>query len=444
MTARARNHSIRAWCGLLSIALLIASGCSSGKKMKEAPESLKIACCDQRTFDSQYRDFLRNVYPNTRFDIVPLYDSVFYQDGSDQALKKTLEEASPDLVILNSLLYRSAADQGLLSDLEQVALARRFDLTPLSASMLDIARDNQSGKLFGLSPTFRASAIFYNLSMFQRYGVPVPDREMSWDEILRLAGRFASHNDNVDGTAGLQLTGIREPFDWISLIAQTEGLRFYDDSSGRLLFDSDGWKKVVADIVAAYRNGTFPLSGDNDLQDGFVTREDMLRGDLFGQGKAAMTIAGNEVLSRYRQQEPSFEWGLVPGPVQAGNPGKGGFVQVDALLGIPNKSAHADEAWEIIAYLMSEKTAKVYASLDDGLSVYRQAVDWRQDPDYGTFYKLKPAITSVNPLSHSIRARIADLVNEEITKAANDEATVEETIAAIQSKGEELLFLKHE
>lgn len=442
MAVSMRQNRIRIGYGLLAILLVLTSGCSgSGPRLREVPASIKIACCDQRTFDSQYLDFMQTVYPNTRFDLIPLNDPVYYQDGSDQALKRTLEEANPDLVILNPRMYRSAADQGLLSNLEQYAKRHGFDLAPLSASMLDVARNNQDGKLFGLCPIFRAFAVFYNKSLFQRYGVTLPDREMSWDELLQLASRFANPTDLEIGTIGLHVIGIQQPYDLMNLIALTEGLQVYDRSTDRLLFDSDGWRKLIFDIVAVYRNGTFPsISGDNNLQDGVVTKEDMERSDLFGQGRAAMAIAGSETLSRYEQQKLPFEWGLLPGPVQTRDRGKGGFIQVDTLFGIPNNSAHSEEAWRIIASLMSEVTGKVYTALDSGLSVYEQAVGWRQNPDYEAFYKLRPELMPVDPLSTTVRTQIATLVNQAIVNAINGDTTVEDAIAAMQDKGK-MLFL---
>ncbi|MDG0873339.1 extracellular solute-binding protein [Paenibacillus thiaminolyticus] len=44
--------------------------------------------------------------------------------------------------------------------------------------------------MYGLSPTFVSSAVYYNKDLFEQYGVTPPQDKMTWEQLLDLAARF--------------------------------------------------------------------------------------------------------------------------------------------------------------------------------------------------------------------------------------------------------------
>jgi len=426
--------------GLAVCMLAVSSGCTGKSKPPPEPTELTIACVNQMTFDAFYRSALQSVYPNTIFKIVPMDDPIYYNTNLDigVALKEMFETKNPDLVILYTQQYRYAADAGLLRDLENMASLNRFDLGTLYEGMLDKVRNNEEGKLYGLSPLFHASAVYYNKTLFKRYGVPLPAQDMTWDEILRLAGLFVDQPGGEDSVIGLNIPSLTKPFDLMSLIARTEGIEMYDKVANRLTFDSQAWRALISKVIAAYEHGTFnaePFKGKGSI----ISQDEVRQRDLFAQGKAALRIADEYYITQLKRQKIEFEWGVLPGPVQARDPSRGGEVQTDSMFAIPAKSGHSYEAWKIIETVMSEKMGGVYAESEFGLPVQ---VNGRlaKDPLYEVFYRLRPMPQqSEFSLGINEKNELQRIIDDETGAMIGGRKSLDDAIAEIQEAGSKLL-----
>ncbi|RKP47861.1 extracellular solute-binding protein [Cohnella endophytica] len=418
---------------VLAVCMLAASsGCTGKSKPPAEPTELTIACVNQMTFDFFYRSALESVYPNTKFNIVSMEDPKYINPHLDigVALKEMFETKKPDLVILYARQYRYVADAGLLRDLENMAALNKFDLGTLHEGMLDKVRNNEEGKLYGLAPLFHSSAVYYNKTLFQRYGVPLPDQNMTWDEILRLAGLFVDQREGDDGVRGFTMSwATNNPFDIMSYIAWTEGLAMYDKTANRLTFDSDKWHALISKVIAAYRNGT--LIADKD-----ATR----KRDLFAEGKAALTFADEYYVTQLKRQKQTFEWGLLPGPVQSLDPSRGGYIATDSMFAIPAQSSHPKEAWKLIEGVMSDKMGDIYSGFEFGGLPVQANGRAAKDPLYEVFYRLRPVPQqSEFALGVNEKNELERIINDEIGAAIADRKSAEDAVAAIQEAGTRLL-----
>ncbi|RKP47863.1 extracellular solute-binding protein [Cohnella endophytica] len=426
---------------VLAICMLAASsGCTGKTKPPVEPTELTIACFNEMTFDFIYRSALESVYPNTKFKIISLADPIYYRPDLDirDALKEMFETKKPDLVILWDTQYRYAADAGLLRDLEDMAALNKFDLGTLYEGMLDKVRNNEEGKLYGLSPFFYSSAVYYNKTLFQRYGVPLPDQDMTWDEILRLAGLFVDRPGGENDVRGFSMTSLTKPYDLMSKIARTEGIEMYDKLANRLTFDSDKWHALISKVIAAYEHGTFkaePYKAKGDT----ISQDEMVQRDLFAQGKAALTVASEYYVTQLKRQKQTFEWGLLPGPVQSRDPSRGGDVSVDSMFAIPAKSSHPKEAWKLIEGVMSERMSEVYSERDVGLPS-RVKGRMAKDPLYEVFYQLRPMPQqSEYLLGVNEKKELLQIIDDETNAAIAGRKSVDDAVAGIQEAGSRLL-----
>ncbi|RKP47862.1 extracellular solute-binding protein [Cohnella endophytica] len=426
---------------VLAICMLAASsGCTGKSKPPVELTEMTIACINQMTFDAFYRTAFESVYPNTRFKIVPLLDPVFYPQNPDfgVALKEMFETKKPDLVILWDEQYKYAADAGWLRDLEKMASMNKFDLGTLHEGMLDRARNNEEGKLFGLAPTFNATAVFYNKSLFQRYGVPLPDQNMTWDEILRLAGLFVENPKGEEGVRGFSTRNMTKPFDLMSDIATTEGVQSYDKTTNRLVFDSPAWHALISKVAAAYQHGTF-IAEPYKTKSKYIGLDVMRDRDLFAHGKSALTVESDYYVAELKRMYVDFEWGVLPGPVQSRDPSRGGDVGVGFMFAIPAKSDHPEQAWKLIEAVMSERMGEIFADKEVGLPV---GVKGRaaKDPLYEVFYKLRPVpLQTGYSIGASEKKELMQIIDDETYAAATGRKSVDDAIAAIQEAGTRLL-----
>ncbi|MFD0672726.1 ABC transporter substrate-binding protein [Cohnella sp. GCM10027633] len=422
------------------VLLAASSGCTGKTKPVAEPPVMTIACVNEMTFDSFYRSALQSVYPNTRFKIVPLEDPKYYNPDYDNraALEEMFETNNPDLVILWDAQYKYAADAGWLRDLEQMAALNKFDLSTLHEGMLDRVRNNEEGKLYGLSPLFYSSAVYYNKSLFQRYGVPLPTQDMTWDEILRLAGLFIDGPGSEEGVRGLSMSSLTKPFDLMSRIAATEGIGVYDKASNRLNFDSPSWHAIISKVIAAYEHGTF-VAEPYKTKGNYIGTGEMSERDLFGKGKAALTVETDFYVAKLKQLYVKFEWGVLPGPVQSRDQSRGGDFAVNSAIAIPAKSDYPEQAWKLIEEVMSERMGEVYSERDVGLPVQLNGRT-AKDPKYEVFYKLRPVpLQAEFSLGNNERKDLLQIIDDETFAAIAGRKSVDDAVAAIQEAGTRLL-----
>lgn len=418
--------------------LAVSGGCTGKPKPPAEPTELTIAGINQMTFDGFYSSAFRSVYPNTIFKIVSLEDPAYNTPDPAVGLKEMFETKKPDLVILYDVPYKYAADAGWLRDLENMASLNKFDLSALHEGMLDRARNNEEGKLYGLAPIFFSSAVFYNTTLFQRYGVPLPTRDMTWDEILRLAGLFVDQPGGEAGVQGLSIASLTKPFDLMSSIAETEGIGKYNKAANRLTFDSEAWHAIMSKVIAAYGHGTFKAEPYKE-QGKYISLDEANQRDLFIQGKAALTVNADYYVAKLKQRKQTFEWGVLPGPVQSRDPSRGGDFTANFLFAIPAKSDHPEQAWKLIETVMSDRMSEIDSQRDYGLP---SRVNGRmaKDPLYEAFYKLRPVpLQAEYSLGPDEQAELQRIIDDEIDAAVAGRKSVDDAVAAIQEAGSRLL-----
>lgn len=420
-------------------ALAVFGGCIGKSKPPAEPTELTIAGINQMTFDAFYSSAFHSVYPNTVFKIVPMEEPVYYaaDPAARAALRQLFETKKPDLAILSDGPYQYAANAGWLRDLENAASLNKFDLGTLHEGMLERARNNEEGKLYGLSPVFFSSAVFYNATLFQRYGVPLPKQDMTWDEILRLAGLFVDQPGGEEGIRGLGIASLTKPFDLMSSIARTEGIGMYNKAANRLTLDSEAWHAIMSKVIAAYEHGTFEVESYK-AKGNYISMDESRQRDLFIQGKAALTVNDDYYVAQLKRQQ-QFEWGVLPGPVQSRDPSRGGNFTANFLFAIPAKSDHPEQAWKLIEAVLSEKMGEINSQRDFGLP---SRVNGRmaKDPLYEAFYKLRPVpLQEGYSLGADEQEELQRIIDDEIGAAVAGRKSVDDAVAAIQEAGSRLL-----
>jgi ABC-type glycerol-3-phosphate transport system substrate-binding protein len=433
---------------LALLALLLPpllSGCRP-QEPPDAPRTLTVACCDQTSFDHQYRDYFEAKFPNWRIALVPTYtDEV---RSGKIGLADYLRQKKPDLAILTSSDYLQLADAGLLRDLG--GWMRRDGPAPddLVPGVADFLLSNADGKWYGLSPTFAAQALFYNKNLFRLYGVGLPQGPMTWRETMRLAGRFAQQDRTEPDVYGFQMNWVSSPYDLIQQIGQTEGVRAFNAQTGAITADTDAWKSIFRDAVQAFRDGalsTVEVEGTKTDQGVMYFPEDMERMELFKQGKAALSAAQDDLYRKLKASPPAFEWGVMPGPVNARDPERGGWLLPNFVFAVPRDSSQPEAAWEVIRYFHSEEMGQIQAALGEGLFSLRDYPQRSGDPDLEAFYRLRPAETV--PFNWADTWKIPIGFQDSFRKLVNDEAgrvlqgteTADEAVRRIQSEGEALM-----
>ena len=428
---------------LFLLAVCLLSGCTK-KSSDEEPISLRIATLDAYTFESTYRDYFDAAFPDWNVSLIELPE----ESGSfeESQWQDWLDTEKPDLLLTNVFDYHQLADIGLLRDLEEFAGRSDMDLGRFNPAVLDYLKGNEQGRLFGLSPFFSTSALYYNKDLFDRLGIPYPEDDMTWADTLNLAGRFMNDSRLGDNEFGLHVKWVSTPFDLMNKIAYTDGVDYVNSQTGALTIDTDGWRNIFGEVIDAYRNGTFRTQTvEGDSRDGttYYGPEALAQTELFAQGLAAMTVDGDSLMRNLKAGEPGFRWGVATGPVRASDPSRAGWFGTGYVFAIPIVSSKPERAWESIAYLHSERMGRASVAINGDLLALQDDPVWRSDEDYRVFYRKLPEnelpAYAESKVPISFYEPFNRLVDRRIGEVLQGKLTVEEALASIQREGEELM-----
>lgn len=439
---------------MLAIVLPAMAGCMTSTPTAEAKRTLTIACCQPMTYNFQYRDFIEAGFPDWDVKFVPMQSDDGYITYDEKKLNEFMDREKPDLVFLNTPDYLLLRDKDKLQSLDEWAAKKKTKLTDtITPGVLDFLRGADGGPLYAVGTSFSASALYYNKTMFDRLGIPYPTDGMSWEQTIALADRIMQDKRRAKGEVGLHIPWLRGPFDLMQRIAGTEGLTYANAKTGAVTFDSPGWERLFKQVAAAYKRGTFTASWPEAREsDGttYYDQEAMESVALFNQGKAAITVdSDNLLLNLKAKANPKFEWGVASAPVRSSDPARGGEIQLYDMLAIPTNAAHAQEAWEVLSYFMSERVGRAKAGLANqgvmNLSVQKNYPEWTQDANFKPFYALRPT-NSIDKFSYSagqgpgsFDASFAELVDGHIRDIVENKETSDAAFKAIQSEAGPLM-----
>ncbi len=435
--------------GMLSVLLLllilsVASGCSSEEGATGEKAALKISVDSKGTYEYLYKDYIEAAFPEMKIELIEMYP-----DNKRITLaeyKKKIELNKPDLILTSRYEYDQLASEGIFADLTEKMKDSGMKEEDFYPGMIDLMKRSGSGKLYGLAPSFQSAFLYYNEDLFEKAGVELPRDGMTLEEVYKLASRFTSAGERKDGVVGFHQQFINEPSDILNSFAISEGLQDIDYQKGKIVMNTPTWKHVLDMVINLYQFGTLSLKGAHStMMNGVKTfnKEDSEQADLFGQGKAAMTIIYYNEKNNYK-----FKWGAVLPPVSSLQKDRSSNIYIFNTMAIRSGANNSEMAWKVIQLMTSDYMAKVFAKLgmDNGFSSRRSYTNYVQDPMITKVYELLPVYVPYPSVENYDFDRMIpfyksyqELINKQVTTAVKGEQSVDQTLAAIQKEGQALL-----
>jgi multiple sugar transport system substrate-binding protein len=201
----------------------------------------------------------------------------------------------------------------------------------------------EDGRVAGMPDGWGSWFLYYNKAIFDEAGEPYPT-ELTWDEYADLAMKFTDHAN--------QKWGGYYPNWTLNLYGIQQGGYLTDEdlapTAGALemmnrLYNTDNSHMDVAEMTAT---GANPIS-------------------MFETGDVAMMINGEWAFSQLKADTETgantVEWGVTYLPIPEGVAPKTGVGGVSHAA-INANSAHPDEAWEFMEFLVGPEGATIYAT----------------------------------------------------------------------------------
>lgn len=264
----------------------------------------------------------------------------------------------PDVMLLyeTDAIRLSAAKQLVpLDDYLQAGGMSSNDFIP---AVGDLA--GKMGGTYGLPWCYATQVLFYNKDLFDAAGIAYPTSDWTWDDYRSAANATSSGtgNDKIWGASQFSFAGI-----WYSLAGQAGDDVI--DGEGNLVL-GNGMKRAIEftnELVNVDKVQPQPNTSGTDVT------------DLFGAGKAAMSLNGSWAAMTYKDAD--FNWDIAPMPKdkrQYTNLHTGFFT-------IANASKKKDAAWAFIDFMMSKEGQDLISAGTNNpsaITAYADSTAWQQ------------------------------------------------------------------
>ncbi|GIP39456.1 sugar ABC transporter substrate-binding protein [Paenibacillus sp. J31TS4] len=333
-------------CGLFVLIVLLAlSGCSSrSSEGGSGKVTLNLALWDENLKDVIQKTVAayEAKHPNVQVNVT-------YTPFADywSKLRTSLAgKGGPDVFWMNGPNFYQYVNSGLLKDLQPLVERDKFPVDQYTETLVDMYTYDKH--LYGVPYFQDVIGLFYNKELFDRKKLPYPDETWTWDDMKAAAEKLT---DKENGIYGMVAPAANQD-GYYNFIHQAGGYMISEDKT-KSGFDLPETKQALTWVKQAMDAGISPTAQQQ------LETEPM---QLFGSGKAAM-LPGISVKAAQLHELLGDKLAVAPLPA-----GKQKATIVHGLSWAMNKkTAHEQEAWELIQELTGEAGNKLVA--DSGFSI---------------------------------------------------------------------------
>jgi multiple sugar transport system substrate-binding protein len=298
----------------------------------------------RETNKAVYSDQLIGPYEKLRPNVTL---TVEYTSGTNTHITKMIAETAagdpPDIIEVDFDDNQSFADKRVLLALDPLIARSKIDLHNYVQAALELGRYPQgTGKYWAWQTMLAVGVLYYNKTMFQNAGLPLPTDEMDYQTTL------------LDATQKLTKQGADEASSYwgfnIDYFTRSMlfsfGFQEVSDDGKQALFDSP--ESITAhqywvDLLNKYKV-SFPSSANKTFN---------VKEGPFETGHLAMSLDGSYEVQAW-QQIKSLEWDVAV-------PAKGPAGQFSVIKGAPAHglsplSKHQSDAWDFLSWWILNQT----------------------------------------------------------------------------------------
>ena len=269
---------------------------------------------------------------------------------------------TPDVIEMPDTWQALYADQLMPLDERVAAWEHGATLTQKTIDMGKLA----NGKMTMIPYGFYLRAMFYNKKLLAEAGVATPPKTM--DEFMAASEAVSK----LDGKYGYCLRGGAGGTNgWIMMAAVMNGSNEFFTADGKSRINEPGSVAGLQFLMDLYQKGYAPKDsvnwGFNEIVAGFYS------------GTCAFLDQDPDALIAIAERMPAEDFAVMPMPV--GPAGKAFPTIGFAGWSVFNSTEHADDAWNLVAYLSSPESNATWAKRVGVIPIHQGA---DQDPFFKT------------------------------------------------------------
>lgn len=448
-----RGLSMKRWSAVLLCMIVAAwmGGACSNKEAVKDPVTLTVLSASGTTeFNKAYGDTYRQKYPHVTLRVINYNQHEAFKSIDD--LIKVIHDVQPDIVELYSFHLVQLVEKGQLVELDSYIQQSSFDIDNMYAPVIDALRNNGDGRLYGLTPYYPGSALYYNKTLFDLNHIPIPSGGVTWEEMIDMAQLFPS-NEGYFGTYITKSSGNK--FHYIRYIGLENGLKEIDSTGKEVTVDTELWREIWTKGIEAFRSGAIAEVTAVPFPQSFSEEEYielLLQDNAFAAGKAAMALGRYGMAERLEfiensqsPNKPDFEWDIAAYLPNGSRPSGAFIPDMNKIFSITTFSENVQEAWELLSFMHSESTMlRLNNQQDLGygyLSSRPSAVGKIGDKNIGAFYSATEVIDidRTAMLPDAFWRAYLKIGEEEVELAASGEQTIEQSIMNLQERAQQAL-----
>jgi multiple sugar transport system substrate-binding protein len=257
--------------------------------------------------------------------------------GAKQLEEMVVAGEIPDLIIstpgpgFETTIGQFKGEQDIMPLIKQY----NYDLNQLDPSAVGVVRSlAPEGKLYSLPIIMAPNVLYYNKSLFDKFGVAYPANDMTWDDLYEMNKKLT----RLD--AGVQYLGFMLSYVHLMRLNQVSQ-RLFDDTGEKVAFESNQLKDYLTNVFRNFQLPGYDLSGNLNFVPMFVKDQTLAMLEPGG------TLLGEDSLK-------GMNWDFAPFPSLKEKPGVG-YQSYPFIISMFNTSKHKEEAFEAMAFLTSKE-----------------------------------------------------------------------------------------
>jgi multiple sugar transport system substrate-binding protein len=272
------------------------------------------------------------------------------QDYTTRMRTMLASGSPPDVMRIDDDLVRGFAEANQLTDLTAFIEQSDINVAEFPEAMYTFpvqADGTRPAWVIGTQPR----VIFYNVSMFEELGVPLPPSTWTgegwtWDDFLKTAQQLTDADAQRWGALVYGDNAYEQTF---SVNNGVEGGIYSPDGAEFTLASEKGVEAVqwVTDLTCVHEVQP-PWS---QLQ------QDQARQQLFASGRLGMIFGAFGLVPYFRDNVTDFTWDVAPVPAKEEQKQEGSLI----VFCIPQEAANKEAAWQLLTFLSSEAGGNIFA-----------------------------------------------------------------------------------
>ncbi|MDF2723457.1 MAG: family 1 extracellular solute-binding protein [Paenibacillus sp.] len=273
------------------------------------------------------KDLLKKKYPNITLN--------FVQPAKGNELPDMIVSGNtPDLLFTHTGAIAPLQANGILYDHNALVKQYKMDLARFDKQFLDdVHMTAAKGELYALPLYSKYHALYYNKSLFDKFGAPYPKDGMTMNETVELTKRVS----RIEGTTNYRGLNTGSNIIWIA-----QPMNLFTVDGDKPIVNTDGWKKMFD-----FGKTIYSIPGNSWTS--VSPRNQFLKDQTL-----AMFLFQNLIDELETPTKEGLQWDVVQYPSFPENPNTYPSSSTDVVL-ITSTSKYKEQALQVIEALTSDE-----------------------------------------------------------------------------------------